>query len=312
MERRRTENIRICKETGNSKMKFHADCVACLVEGALKKANSIRDEALKMEYIRQVCAFMNEADVEHDSAPLVDARIIRLRRDLLGVEEDYTEVKHSFNRLILGVYDRLKARVNAAEDPIYAAMQLAMAGNYIDFGVLKDVNPDEALRLLDEAAERTLDAAEYARLLEDLAGTGELVYIHDNCGEVVLDKLLIETLRARFPQKHVVSIVRGAPIMNDATLEDAREVGLTEVSEVLENGLRDIAGTELSLLPEAVRRRIEAADAVIAKGQGNFETLIGCGLNVYYLLLSKCPSYTQWFGFEYFGGILKNERRLGF
>ena len=166
--------------------------------------------------------------------------------------------------------------------------------------------------MLDASAERALDAEEYARFLRDLAAPGELVYLHDNCGEVVLDKLLIETIRARFPEKRVVSIVRGAPVVNDATLGDAREIGLGEVAEVLENGLRDVTGTELALLPEAVRRRIEGAGVILAKGQGNFETLIGCGLNVYYLLLSKCPSYTRWFGFEHFGGVFRNERRLRF
>ena len=191
-------------------------------------------------------------------------------------------------------------------------MQLAMAGNYIDFNVLGDVDAQELMRMLDASAERALDAEEYARFLRDLAAPGELVYLHDNCGEVVLDKLLIETIRARFPEKRVVSIVRGAPVVNDATLGDAREIGLGEVAEVLENGLRDVTGTELALLPEAVRRRIEGAGVILAKGQGNFETLIGCGLNVYYLLLSKCPSYTQWFGFEHFGGVFRNERRLRF
>lgn len=293
-------------------IKFHADCMACLAQGALKKVDAVRDGEVKARYMGRVCAILAEADVQRDSAPLVDARLIALRRDMLGIEEDFSEVKHRFNALILGIYDRLRAQVTAAEDPVYAAMQLAMAGNYIDFNVLGDVDAQELMRMLDASAERALDAEEYARFLRDLAAPGELVYLHDNCGEVVLDKLLIETIRARFPEKRVVSIVRGAPVVNDATLGDAREIGLGEVAEVLENGLRDVTGTELALLPEAVRRRIEGAGVILAKGQGNFETLIGCGLNVYYLLLSKCPSYTQWFGFEHFGGVFRNERRLRF
>ena len=293
-------------------IKFHADCMACLAQGALKKVDAVRDGEVKARYMGRVCAILAEADVQRDSAPLVDARLIALRRDMLGIEEDFSEVKHRFNALILGIYDRLRAQVTAAEDPVYAAMQLAMAGNYIDFNVLGDVDAQELMRMLDASAERALDAEEYARFLRDLAAPGELVYLHDNCGEVVLDKLLIETIRARFPEKRVVSIVRGAPVVNDATLGDAREIGLGEVAEVLENGLRDVTGTELALLPEAVRRRIEGAGVILAKGQGNFETLIGCGLNVYYLLLSKCPSYTQWYGFEHVGGVLRNERRLRF
>ena len=291
-------------------MKFHADCVTCLMSGALKKAASIPDEELKLEYLQEICRIMEGVDPEYDSAPLVDARIIQLKRELLHMEDDYTQVKHSFNRMLLGLYDRLKQRVAAAEDPLHMAIQLSMAGNYIDFGVLGNVRPEDALRMLDEAAGKQVDAAEYARLRADLEGDGELVFLHDNCGEVVLDKLLIETIRKCYPHKKVVSIVRGNPILNDATIEDAREVGLMDVAEVVENGLRDIAGTQLDMLPADVRRRISGADLVIAKGQGNFETLLDCGLNVYFLFLSKCASYTQWFGFERFSGILKNARRL--
>lgn len=291
-------------------MKFHAECIPCLLGGAMKKAEAMENEALKLEYARGICRIMDEVDPEYDSAPLVDARVIRLRRELLHSEDDYTEIKRSFNALVLNLYARLKARVQTSEDPLYAAIQLSMAGNYIDFGVLKDVSADEVLRLIDEAAERRVDVQEYARLKADLEAEGELVFLHDNCGEVVLDKLLIETILQLYPGKKVVSVVRGGPILNDATLEDAREVGLTDIVEVIGNGQQDIAGTQLDFLPEAVRSRIENAGLVIAKGQGNFESLIDCNLNVYFLFLSKCPHYTRWFGFERFSGILKNAQRM--
>jgi len=291
-------------------MKFHADCVSCLIGGALKKASNVKDEALKLEYLQGICRIMDAVDREYDSAPLVDARIIRLKRELLHMEDDYTQVKHSFNRMMLGLYEELQARVRASEDPLHAAIQLAMAGNYIDFGVLGNIEPADALRMLDEAAGKHVDAAEYANLRADLEKDGELVYIHDNCGEVVLDKLLIETIHDLYPHKKIVSIVRGNPILNDATIDDAREVDLFAVAEVVENGLKDIAGTQLDMLPEHVRSRIENAGMVIAKGQGNFETMLDCGMNVYFLFLSKCASYTQWFGFERFSGILKNAKRM--
>lgn len=291
-------------------MKFHADCISCLTQGALRRAASVQDETLKLEFMQGVARIMTGADPEYDSAPLVDARVIQLQRSLLHLEDNYTEIKHKFNMLVLGLYEKLKARVDAADDPLHAAIQLSMAGNYIDFGVLGNIDPDEALRILDEAASRHVDPAEYALLRADLKGSGEVVFLHDNCGEVVLDMLLIETIQKLYPGKKVVSVVRGGPILNDATIVDAREIGLCGKVEVLENGLQDIAGTQLDMLPEAVRSRIENADLVIAKGQGNFESLIDCGLNVYFLFLSKCPSYTQWFGFERFSGILKNAKRM--
>ena len=275
-------------------MKFHAECAACLAEANLRKAAPVRDEALRAEYMRRICEIIASTDIEREAPPLVDARIIRLRRDLLGIEDDFTAIKHSFNQLLLGLCDKLRARIAAAEDPLYAALQLSMAGNYIDFGVLRDVDPDELRRLLDDAAEKHVDRDEYEQLRDDLARPGgELVFIHDNCGEIVLDKLLIETIKRLYPQQETVSLVRGTPVLNDATLEDAVEAGLPEVAELMENGLEYVAGTDLKCVPEAVRERIQNAKLLIAKGQGNFETLAGSGLNGYYLLRSKCAGHTQ-------------------
>jgi len=293
-------------------MKFYAECVSCLMASSLKKAAGIKDERRKLEYALRICDIFRNADPQTEAAPVIDSRIIRLRREFLELEDDYTEIKHSYNRLLLGLYPRLRERVDAAEDPLYAAIQLSMAGNYIDFGVLSDVNEDKLMELLDEAAGKKVDAQEYALLKEDLQSPGELLFLHDNCGEIVLDKLLIETIQRLYPEKKVVSVVRGAPVLNDSTMEDAVEVGLPAMVEVITNELPDVAGTVMHMLPEGVRRRIENAGMLIAKGQGNFETLAASGLNVYFLFLSKCPGYCDWFGFERFSGILANDRRMKF
>ena len=293
-------------------MKFYAECVSCLMASSLNKAASVRDEKLKLEYVRKICEIFQQADEMNEAPPVVDARIIRLRRDLLQLQDDYSQIKHSYNQLLLGLYPRLKEKVDAAEDPLYAAIQLSMAGNYIDFGVLGNIQPEDALGMLDEAAEKHVDAQEYGNLRADLEKEGELVFLHDNCGEVVLDKLLIETILRFYPEQKIVSVVRGGPVINDVTMEDAIEVGLTELVEVIDNGTLDVAGTVLTMLPENVRSRIESAKMLIAKGQGNFETLMESGLNVYFLFLSKCRGYTDWYGFERFSGILANDRRMTF
>ena len=301
----------IC-ENGGARMKLHADCVACLTRGALGRAKHIPDGSEKTEYMRRICEILGATDAEYDSAPLMDAKIIQLGRELLGIEDDYTEIKRSFNALLLGVYDQLKARVRAAEDPLRAAIQFSMVGNYIDFNILENVDEGEALRLLDEASNRELDAAEVEHLRADLARGGEMVFVHDNCGEIVLDKLLIETIRELYPDVRVVSLIRCQPVANDATWEDAEQIGLSEVAEVLDNGLPDLPGTQVDQLPAPVRACVESAALLIAKGQGNFESMIECGLNVYYILLSKCASYTEWYGFAHMSGVLVNERRRKF
>jgi len=292
-------------------IKFHADCVTCLLNSSLKKIDCVTDEKKRMEYMRRACEIIADNDFVEYSAPIVDSKIIRLRRETLGIVEDYTAEKSEFNQLLLGLYDDLKEKVNASEDKLLTAIQLAMAGNYIDFGTVSDVNAARLMEMLDEAAQRIVDPVEYENLKRDIQAEGEIVYCHDNCGEIVLDKLLIETIKECYPGQKVVSFVRGGNVQNDVTLADAAEVGLAEVSdEVIANGVEDVAGTQLDFLPEDVYRRIAGAKLVIAKGQGNFETLQGCGLNVYYLFLCKCPRYTTWFGLERFSGVLANDRRL--
>lgn len=293
-------------------MKLYAECVACLARTSLERAKPVRDPALRTEYMRRVCEILGDADPRHDSAPLLDARIARLRREFLGVTEDYAQIKRDFNARMLNIYDALRDRVRAAADPLLAALQFSIVGNYIDFNLLGDIDPEEALRLIDEAAGRELNPAELANLRADLARGGELMFVHDNCGEVVLDKLLIETIRWLYPSVRAISLVRGGPVANDATREDAAQIGLGDVAEVLDNGAPDLPGTQIDELPPGVRARLERAAVVIAKGQGNFESMIGCGLNVYYLLLSKCVHYTEWFGFAHMGGVLANERRRSF
>ena len=292
-------------------MRFHAECALCLFQQRFDRAKDVADQRLRAEYARELARVISEVDFDRDSSPLMGARLAEVQRRMLGIEDDYTEINRRFNGMMLNLYPELRARVFAAKDPIYAAMQLSLAGNYIDFGVLLDVTEEKLMELIRNASDCALDAAEYANLRADLARGGELVYLHDNCGEVVLDKLLIEAIRAEYPQLHVLSVLRGSPILNDATVEDALEVGLDAVSdEVIGNGLRDTAGTELEYMPAELRARIERATLIIGKGQGNFETLIGSGLNVYFLLLAKCAGYQRWFGLKQYSAVLANERRM--
>ncbi|NCB36811.1 MAG: DUF89 family protein, partial [Clostridia bacterium] len=150
---------------------------------------------------------------------------------------------------------------------------------------------------------------EYARLRDNLQSASSVVYLTDNAGEIVLDKLLLRRWKALYPSVSFTALVRGAPTLNDATLEDARATGLTEVVPVLGNGSA-LAGTLWSEISEEARTLLSGADLIISKGQANFETLSGCGLNVYYLFLCKCDYFTRRFQVPRLTGMLVNERRL--
>ena len=143
----------------------------------------------------------------------------------------------------------------------------------------------------------------------DLASAKTLVYLTDNCGEIVLDKLLIETIKKQYPDLNIIAVVKGGNVLNDATLSDAKQVGLTKVAHVIDNG-NDIAGTWLDAIPWMTRKIIEdGADIILSKGQANYETLRFSGLNIYYLFLCKCEMFAKEFGVEQFTGMLLNEKR---
>ena len=165
------------------------------------------------------------------------------------------------------------------------------------------------LSLLNEENKDPLDENEYRRFREELASASRLVYLTDNCGEVVLDKLVVKLLKEFYPELAITVIVRGFPAINDATMEDAEEIGLTEITRVIGNG-NDVGGTWLPHISEEARKALESADLIIAKGQGNYETLHDCGLNIYYLFLCKCKWFQYQFNAKPLQGMFINERRI--
>ena len=198
------------------------------------------------------------------------------------------------NAFVLARLEDIRSRIQAAHDPVYAALQFAVLGNYLDFAALQgQVSFDKLDEMLDKALEMPLDLQCYRNFCHDLAGARNLLYLTDNAGEIVFDRLCAETLQAAFPQLTITFCVRGAPVHNDATREDAASAGLP--FPVIDSG-SNIGGTELSALGNDAKAAIESADVIIAKGMGNTETLAGCGLNIYYAFLIKCPRFVQYFG----------------
>lgn len=246
---------------------------------------------------------------KHLSAPEVVEAIGELQRALFGAVDGYDAIKSHYNRVMLEAEPMLQKNVQDANDPLLCAVQYAMAGNYIDFGALDEVGEETLQKFLSAADEMTVDASALELLRSDLKVANRLVYLTDNCGEIVADKVFLHTLLKKRPDLHITVILRGAPVLNDATLLDAEQVGLSSVaSEVMGNGTA-IAGTVLSRVSKEAREAISRADLLIAKGQGNYESLCGCGLNLYYIFLCKCELFVKRFGLPQFTGVLTKEKR---
>ena len=289
-------------------MKINAFCMSCLVQAQARRIQKFQDEEKKACYMREVLHMIAESDPKW-SAPALLEPISKLYEKYWGMQNDLEEEKKTFNELLLSMEDDLEQKIRSRKDPLEAALCLARLGNYIDFSALGEVSAEKLLELLAQAEQETLDTAEYRHFCKDLKDGKHLVYLTDNCGEIVLDKILIKLLREQYPQLMIAVLVRGVAVTNDATVEDARYVGLTEVVPVFGNG-SGIAGTELTHISKEAKEKLEQADLILSKGQGNFETLHTCGLNIYYLFLCKCDWFMQRFHAEHLKGMFVNETRI--
>lgn len=287
-------------------------CVSCLIKKQIDRYPPDAPPALVLTYMRRLGDMMAHLP-DRTGGPAMMEQITRLQEELFGRAVDYTPIKRHFNALMLSQYDRMEAAVAAHPHPLVAALGYAMTGNYIDFGAMDTVDEEKLSSLLDAAPLRgeAVDRAVLEDMSADLAAAHSLCYLTDNCGEIVCDKLMLHTLHALYPHLAITVLVRGAPVLNDATMEDAEQVGLTRMQgvTVISNG-DTLAGTALDRISSESRQTLDSADLIIAKGQGNFETMQGCGLNVYYAFLCKCRLFADRFGVPLLTGMLVRDRQI--
>lgn len=290
-------------------MQLNTHCMQCQIQKQEQKIRQFEDQEKKEIYMKEIIRRYKEAGPK-ECAPSISARNTKFFSEFWGVPQaDFTEAKRSFNTLMLNLEGDLEEKIRSASDPLEAALVHARIGNYIDFSAIPNVSKDTLLSLIEEGSIDTLDEKEYANLRNDLKEASSLLYITDNCGEIVLDKIAVKILKEQYPNLSVTILVRGYPTTNDATMEDAIMCGLTDVAPVMGNG-SDVPGTWLSGISDEARTLLEKSDILIAKGQGNYETLHGCGLNIYYLFLCKCDWFVQLFHARPLQGMFVNERRI--
>ena len=288
------------------KTRWNSYCTQCLLKKHLTNYPDTATEEERLTYIRRLFSILTDI-APGESSPVIVNRILTLQKEMFDQFVDYTDIKKHFNQLMLEQEDWIYADISSAADPIRRALQYVMKGNYIDFGVLSDVNSEKLMELLSQAKDQTIDEQIFDELMQDLTSAKNMVLLTDNCGEIVLDKLLIRTIKSQFPDLQVHVIVRGGHALNDATMEDACQVGLPDLVEVIGNGTC-LQGTYLPDISKEARDLLEQADVILSKGQGNFESLQYCGLNIYYLFLCKCDLFTKRFHTHLYNGILTNDR----
>ncbi len=286
---------------------MNSQCILCLLERNAQKVRSLGDETQATAFMRELLQLYLDAP-ESASSPYLGPKITELYEKHYGLSGDrYAEEKRQSNAFVMERLPRLRRFVQEAKDPLLAAVQLSILGNYLDFAALKgEVSFEKLDEYLLLAASMQLDMDCYAALQNDLSKAKTLLYLTDNAGEIGFDRVLAETIRQLYPDIAITFCVRGSITQNDATRADAAAVGIT--FPVVDNG-NAVAGTEISLLSKDAKQALETADVVIAKGMGNTETMYGCGYNVYYAFLVKCQRFVDFFGKELMTPMLVREKK---
>jgi len=273
-------------------MKTTYDCIPCFIRQTLDAVRlATSDEKIHEQVLRGVLDAASKMNL-NQSPPMMGQYIHKLIRDLSGHRDPYKKIKDRFNNFALTLYPELKQRIQSSSDPMDTAVRMAIAGNIIDFGV----NAELDRSVISDTIEQALSAQVFGNidvLCASIDSADHILYLGDNCGEIVFDRLLIEQL----PAHKVTFVVRGGPIINDATMEDARKTGMTELVTVMDNG-SNIPGTVLEECSKEFRECFAHADLIIAKGQGNYETLSGSKKNIFFLLKAKCPVISGHMGCE--------------
>ena len=288
---------------------MNADCMECLLRRHLKTARLHGTDEQVTAFARDLMDLLANGPADQAS-PYFTPPITKLFMKHFGLGEDrYVREKEESNRFVLSRMEKLRSMVADAEDPLYAGIQLAILGNYIDFSALQgEVSFDTLDGMIESARSIDVDRESYAQLRQDLEHGRELLYLTDNAGEIGFDRVLTEEIHRQFPRLSITFCVRGGPTLNDATREDAAVVGIP--FPVIDNGSR-IPGTVLSEASDDLKQALSQADVVMAKGQANVETLYGTdhGSNLYFLFLIKCGRFMEAFGKEKFAPMLLHDRK---
>ena len=281
------------------------ECILCQLNRNTALARKFGEKAAT-DTLREMMRLYLDADPA-DSSPVVAARIDKMLQQRLGIEEDsYAQDKAAANRFVLERMDTLRQAAQIAPDPVYAGLQLAILGNYLDFSGLKgQVSFDKLDEMIASAMEMELDRDCYRNLCEDLDKAKNLLFVTDNAGEIGFDRVLAEQIEKKYPHLAITFLVRGGIAANDATREDAMEMGIPY--PIIDNGNR-LAGTDLRIMSKKARAVWDSADVILSKGLGNIETLYGCGYNIYYAFLVKCQRFVSLFQKPLMTPMLVKER----
>ncbi len=281
-------------------MKVYLDCIPCFMEQALRAGRIATSDEKKIKQILDKTGEMVKTVSMHATPAEIGMTIYRIVREVTGIHDPYKDIKLQHIKDTKAIYPELEKIVANSDDKLLTAIRIAIAGNIIDLGVKKSFDlVTDVKRILKQ----DFAVFDYNAFKTQLEKTENILYVGDNVGESVFDKILIKELK-----KPVTYAVRSIPIINDVTMEDAIASGLGEVAELIDSGCKS-PGIILNQSTPEFLELFNTSGLVISKGQGNFEGLSDCNRQVFFLLKAKCPIISNHLGVEE-GSIILKEHKI--
>jgi len=286
-------------------LKIALECIPCFVRQAFEAAALVTsDHKLREWILRETLSTLHEKSFD-TTPPSIGRDIHSIVKTLTGDNDPYIKVKRESNTIALNLTASLKDHIKNSPDPFETALRLAIAGNIIDYGQGDTIDEKKIQHSISQCLNQPIERDSIEELKEELSRASNILYLADNAGEIVFDRLLIDEL-----QQYPVSLaVRGKPIINDALMEDAAIAGIDKVVEVIDNGT-DIPGTIIEECSPEFRERFANSDLIISKGQGNYETLSNSPQKIFFLLKVKCPVISRDIGCQEGDIVVRKKGRI--
>jgi len=280
-------------------VKSKLECIPCLLRQSLNAAKIVTDDPVVQENVlKSVMRELLEMPLSY-TPPLIARTTYGIVSEITGCEDPYREIKATYNEVAMGMYPRLKEIVDESDDRLLTATKLAIAGNIIDFGADIRFNIEETI---NDTLTREFAINDYSEFVKSLVGSETILYLSDNAGEVVFDRVLLEEIRNC---ADIVYAVKKKPIINDAMTDDAIFCGIDSIAEIVTTA--DTPGTILERCDPEFVDLFRSADLIVSKGQGNYESLSEESGNIFFMLLVKCPVIADDLGIKMWDAVLKRK-----
>ena len=290
-------------------MKTSLMCMECNIKQIIKLSNLLKiDKQKQEEAFKQIFSKLSKISFDLTNPEIMGTITWPIITKVFNNDNPYKEIKIMYNKLLYNLYNDFEETVNKSKDKIDTALKLAVIGNLIDFGARHEFSKEEVLESTKNVESLTFKIDDRKSFRKQLKTAKRLLYIGDNCGEIVLDRLFIQTIKKEHPDLEIYFGVREAPVLNDVTEEDAYQVKMQEVAKIIKSGVA-YPGTVLSASSKEFADVFNNSDIVIAKGQGNFESLSDIKRKgLFLILIVKCSYIAEVANTEVMDYIIKENK----